>query len=70
MNRLLKTELNRFTSRFTIINSKVVNLTTGKIKLNVFSEIIFYLVEVSLSKDGSKVKVPCNVIDDRIFNRL
>jgi hypothetical protein len=36
-----------------------MNLTRGKVKLNVFCKIIFYLIEVSLSKNGSKVKIPC-----------
>ncbi|MCO6448683.1 MAG: hypothetical protein J5I67_13700, partial [Ignavibacterium album] len=52
----------------TIINSQVINLSRDKIKLNVLRDIIYCLVEVSFSKDvGGKVKVSCNVIDDRIL---
>ncbi len=67
IERFYQVKLNGLTSRLTIINSQVVNLTRGKIKLNVLGEIIFYLVEASLGKDGREVKVPCNVIDDRIL---
>ena len=69
IERFYQVKLNGLTSRLTIINSQVINLSRDKIKLNVLRDIIYCLVEVSFSKDvgGGKVKVSCNVIDDRIL---
>ncbi|HMN17234.1 MAG TPA: hypothetical protein PKD03_06435 [Ignavibacteriaceae bacterium] len=51
IERFYQVKLNGLTSRLTIINSQVMNLSRDKIKLNVLRDIIYCLVEVSFSKD-------------------